>query len=147
MKKSSLITDFVYLAAGIILLTAALLTDSKLDSLLFGFAAAFICSGSVIICKYFYWNTPENKNRYLERLKNEKIEMQDELKVKVRDKSRRYAYIFGIVIISISLVIFSILGTLEIIDNSRIIILYLGEYLIFQIFAGIAIFNHLLKKY
>lgn len=147
MKKSSLITDFVYLAAGIILLTAALLTDSKLDSLLFGFAAAFICSGSVIICKYFYWNTPENKNRYLERLKNEKIEMQDELKVKLRDRSGRYAYIFGIVIISISLVIFSILGTLEIIDNSRIIILYLGEYLIFQIFAGIAIFNHLLKKY
>ncbi|MCI8285395.1 MAG: hypothetical protein HFE90_09070 [Firmicutes bacterium] len=146
MKKSNLMIGFAYFTAGIIGLTAAL-TDSKLSSLLFGFAAAFICSGSVIICRYFYWNKPKNKDRYLERLENEKIEMRDELKTKLRDRSGRFAYISGIVIISISIVIFSILGSLDIIDNSRIIVLYLGGYLVFQILAGIAIFNHLLKKY
>lgn len=48
---------------------------------------------------------------------------------------------------SISIVIFSILGKLEIIDDSRLIVLYLGGYLVFQIVIGIVIFNQLLKKY
>ena len=46
-----------------------------------------------------------------------------------------------------SIMIFSILGTLEIIDNARMIVLYLSGYLVFQIIIGIVIFRHLLKKY
>lgn len=78
---------------------------------------------------------------------NEKIEMHDELKVKLKDKSGRYAYILGLIVICISIMAFSILGRLEIIDNARMIVWYLGVYLMFQIVAGIAIFNYLLKKY
>ena len=101
----------------------------------------------MIIYRYFYWNKPGNKERYAERMENEKIEQHDELKIKLRDKSGRYAYIFGLVAVSISIVAFSILGQLEIIDNSRMIIFYLGGYLIFQYIIGVVIFNHLLKKY
>ena len=40
-----------------------------------------------------------------------------------------------------------ILGALEVIDNARMIILYLSGYLMFQIITGIIIFNKLMKKY
>jgi len=147
MKKGNLVTGFVYAIVGIIFLLIAVLTDNKLNSLLFGFASAGIGSGFVMICKYFYWNKPQNKERYKEKLENETIEQHDELKEKLRDKSGRYAYVFGLIAVSISIVAFSILGQLEIIDNSRMMVLYLGVYFIFQIGIGIIIFNHLLKKY
>lgn len=147
MKKSNLIVGILYLIAGIACLLAALFTESKLNSLLFGFSGAGIGPGLLMICKYFYWTSPKNRGRYQERLENERIELHDELKEKVRDKSGRYAYVLGLFVISISMVVFSVLGALEIIDYSRMIVLYLGGYMIFQIVAGIVIFNRIIKKY
>ena len=147
MKKSNLIVGILYLIAGIACLLAALFTESKLNSLLFGFSGAGIGPGLLMICKYFYWTSPKNRGRYQERLENERIELHDELKEKVRDKSGRYAYVLGLFVISISMVVFSVLGALEIIDHSRMIVLYLGGYMIFQIVAGIVIFNRIIKKY
>ncbi|NYB73682.1 hypothetical protein HZF24_05955 [Sedimentibacter hydroxybenzoicus DSM 7310] len=147
MKKNNLLIGIMYVIVGVLFFLAATLTDSKLSSLLFGFAGAGIAPGIMMIYRYFYWNKPGNKERYAERMENEKIEQHDELKVKLRDKSGRYAYIFGLVAVSISIVAFSVLGQLEIIDNSRIIIFYLGGYLILQYIIGIVIFNRLLKKY
>ena len=100
-----------------------------------------------LTCKYFYWNSPKNKERYQEKIANEKIELHDELKSKLRDKSGLYSYTIGIMTVCASIMIFSILGTLEIIDNARMIVLYLSGYLVFQIIIGIVIFRHLLKKY
>lgn len=145
MKKGNLLEGILFVLTGIILLGVALLTDSVLDGLLIGFAAATIFPGIFMTCKYFYWSTPKNKERYQEKIKNEKIELHDESKL--RDKSGRYAYAIGLMTVSISIIIFSILGKLEVIDNSRLIVLYLGSYLIFQIVIGIVIFKQLLKKY
>lgn len=147
MKKSYLIESVVFLVGGVVLMIVALLTDSVLDSLLFGFASGAICVGIADICRYFYWSAPKNVERYRERLANEKIEMHDELKVKLRDRSGRYAYVLGLVIISVSMMVFSILGKLEIVSDSRILVLYLGGYLVFQIAAGSAIYRRLLRKY
>ncbi len=69
------------------------------------------------------------------------------MKTKLRDKSGRYAYVIGLLTVSVSMIIFSILGQLEMIENSRLIVLYLGGYLFFQIVIGIVVFNQLLKKY
>ncbi len=147
MKKGNLLEGILFILGGIILLCAALLTDCVLDSLLISLAAGAICSGIVMTCKHFYWSTPKNKERYQEKIENEKIELHDEFKTKLRDRSGRYAYAIGLMIVSVSIIIFSILGQFEIIDNSRLIVLYLGGYLIFQIVIGIVIFNQLLKKY
>ena len=147
MKKGILIEGILFVFGGAVLLCIELLTDSVLDSLLISFAAGGICSGIVMICKYFYWNSPKNKERYQEKIANEKIELHDELKSKLRDKSGRYSYTIGIMTVSASIVIFSILGQLEIINNARMIVLYLSGYLVFQIIIGIVIFRHLLKKY
>ena len=45
MKKGNLLEGILFVLTGIILLGVALLTDSVLDSLLIGFAAATISSG------------------------------------------------------------------------------------------------------
>ena len=54
MKKGNLLEGILFVLTGIILLGVALLTDSVLDSLLIGFAAATISSGIFMTCKYFY---------------------------------------------------------------------------------------------
>ena len=147
MKKSYLIESMVYLFAGVILLCVALLTDTVLDSLLFGFACGTGCSGIVGICRYFYWKAPANAGKYQEKLAKEKIELHDELKVKLRDRSGRYAYMVGLLVISVSIVVFSILGKLEIVGGSRTMVLYLGGYLVFQMVTWSVIYRGLLKKY
>jgi hypothetical protein len=147
MKKSNLWVGWIYLFAGIIFLLIALLTDSALESLLFGFAGAGIVPGLLMIVKYFYWSSPKNVGRYSERIAAEQIERGDELKEKLRDKSGRYAYILGILVISVSMVVFSVLDALEVIVSPRAMILFLGGYLVFQFIIGVVIFNRLLKKY
>lgn len=147
MKKNNLLVGILSVLGGIIFLYAALVTDTVLDSLLIGFAAGAVSSGVVMIFRYFYWSAPKNKERYEEKIANEKIELQDELKIKLRDRSGRYAYVIGVLTVSISIVIFSVLGKLELIAGSRLIVLYLGGYLVFQIVTGIVIFKQLLKKY
>ena len=49
MKKSNLITGFIYLIAGVILLLIAIFTNTKLDSLLCGFAGVGIGPGLMIM--------------------------------------------------------------------------------------------------
>lgn len=147
MKKSYLIEGVVFFVGGLALLGVALFTDTVLDSLLFGFASGAACAGLVSICRYFYWKAPANAEQYQERMAKEKIELHDELKVKLRDRSGRYAYVLGLLAVSASMMVFSILGKLDIVGDSRIIVLYLGGYLVFQVVAGSAIYRHLLKKY
>ncbi len=147
MKKSNLFESILFILAGFIFLSVVLLADTILDSLFIGFAAGCFSSGIVMACKYFYWSMPKHRERYQEKIANEKIELHDELKTKLRDKSGRYAYVTGLLAVSVSMVIFSILGQLGIINSSRLIVLYLGGYLLFQIVIGIVIFNQLLKKY
>lgn len=147
MKKNNLTTGFLYVFAGIIFLLFAVLTDSNLNSLFFGFAGAGIVPGLMMIYKYYYWNKPQNKERYQEKIANEMIELHDELKVKLRDKSGRYAYVLGLIITSASIVMFSILEKIQTINESRIIVIYLSVYLLFQLVIGNIIYKHLLKKY
>lgn len=147
MKKSNLYTGLIFLLIGIVCLVIALNFESRLESLLFGFTGAGICSGAVILWKYYYWTRPENKNKYQEKIEHENIELHDERKTILRDKSGRYAYIIGLIVMSVSIVIFSIMSSLNIIENPKLIITYLAGFLVFQYIIGILIFNHLNKKY
>ncbi len=147
MKKDNLYVGLASLFIGGICLVIALNFESGIRSLLFGFAGAGIGPGAVMLWKYYYWTRPENRKRYQEKIENENIELHDERKTMLRDKSGRYAYLIGFAVISVSMVVFSIMGNLNIIQNSRLIILYLGGYLVFQYIIGVVIFNHLNKKY
>lgn len=147
MKKSNLLVGLIYLFVGIVCLISALNFESRIGSLLAGFAGAGICGGSFILWKYYYWTKPENKARYKEKIENDNIEIHDERKTMLRAKSGRYAYIIGMIVISASIVVFSIIGSFNKIEGSELIVLYLAGFLVFQYITGILIFNHLSRKY
>ena len=146
MKKTQLISGIIYTLLGLALLLTAIFTNTEIG-MLYGLGGALTGPGLVMMGKYFYWSRPQNRQRYEERLDSERIEMNDELKQKLRDRSGRYAYVLGMVTVSLSIFVIVILEDLGLIGDSRPMILYLAAYLIFQVIAGIAIFNRLLKKY
>lgn len=147
MKKSNLVVGICYILAGILCLLAACFMETRLDGLLFGFAGAGLGPGIMMLYRYHYWSAPERQETYRERLEQERIERNDELKEKLRDRAGRYAYLLGLVVISCSMVVFSVLGSLELLENAEMIVLYFGGYLVLQIAAGNLFFRHLLKKY
>lgn len=100
-----------------------------------------------MIVQYVYWSAPKNKERYLKRLEYVQIESNDELNVKVRNLAGRYAYAFGLMFVCASIMLFGILGALEIIENAHMIVLYLGAYLLLEIVVYVAAFHCLMKKY
>lgn len=146
MKKTQLISGIIYTLLGLALLLTAIFINTEIG-MLYGLGGALTGPGLVMMGKYFYWSRPQNRQRYEERLDNERIEMNDELKQKLRDRSGRYAYVLGMVTVSLSIFVIGILEDLGLIGDSRPMILYLAAYLIFQVIAGIVIFNRLLKKY
>jgi len=147
MKKNMFMTGFVYLLIGIVFLLCGVVWDTKLNSLFWGFAGAGIIPGLTMIYKYFYWTRPQNSTKYKEKMEEEKINLYDERKEKFRNQSGRYAYILGLITVCISIIVFSVLYYLDIIQNARLLIIYLGAYAIFQYTVGILIFMYLNKKY
>lgn len=147
MKKSDLAAGICYILAGSLCLLAAYFMETKLDGLLFGFAGAGLGPGIVMLYRYHYWSAPERREAYRERLEQERIERNDELKEKLRDRAGRYAYLLGLVVLSCSMVVLSILESLELLEHAEGIILYLGGYMVLQIAAGTLFFRRLLKKY
>lgn len=147
MKKNMLMAGLLYVLIGIAFLLCGIFLDTKLNSLFWGFAGGGIAPGLTMIYRYFYWIRPQNSNKYAEKMEEEKINLHDERKEKFRNQSGRYAYILGLITICISIIVFSVLSSLEIVQNAKILILYLGGYAVFQYIAGVIIFRHLDKKY
>lgn len=148
MKKSNLAIGILYVLFGIVCLLTGLLVNTRLDSLLFGFAGVGIFPGCTMIFKYFYWTSPEHEKEYLEKMENEQIELQDELKQHLRAKAGQYTYVLGMVVIAVSMPVFAALDELQLFAiNNLMFIAFLFLYLMFQIFAGNIIYKHLLKKY
>lgn len=147
MKRNNLFAGLVYLCIGTVCLLIALKFETKVASMLSGLAGAGISIGAVFLWKYYYWSRPENRGKYQEKVENENIELHDERKIMLRDKSGRYAYIIGLIVLSVSIVTFPIIGSLTIIENYTLLISYLTGYAIFQYVIGILIFNHLNKKH
>jgi len=147
MKKNMLMSGLLYVLIGIAFLLCGIFLDTKLNSLFWGFAGAGIVPGLTMIYKYFYWARPQNSTKYAEKMEEEKIYLHDERKEKFRNQSGRYAYILGLITICISIVVFSVLSSLGIMQNAKILILYLGGYAAFQFITGILILRYLNKKY
>lgn len=148
MKKNNLMLGILYAVLGSVFLIIAISNnENKLSGVLWGLTGAMVGMGFAIIYKYIYWTRPKNKERYAEMLENERIDMHDELKEKIRDKSGRYCYVIALVAIALSMMVFSVLSSLEIIKEGKLIVLYLGGLLVFLYVIGIIIYKRLLKKY
>lgn len=147
MKTSNLTAGLAYSAAGLVFLLLALLTaEGPLTSLLYGLAGAGIGPGAVMIVRHFYWSRPGYRERYQERLEEERIELRDERNTALRDRSGRYAYVLGLVVTCLAILIFHVLGALRVLSGTRVIVLYLGAYLLFQYVAGVVIYRRLSKR-
>lgn len=145
MKRSNIIYGLTcIILSGISLYIAIIFDANKMSGVFYGLTGALGVGGIVSIAQYFYWK--RHNEKYEEKLEIERIEQQDELKQKLRDKSGRYAYLIGMSITALSIMTYSLLGVLNIMDTEYIVI-YLSIYLISQLFIGIIVFNHLLRKY
>lgn len=146
MKKSNLWVGLSYLAAGAAFLVLALILPGKLTRLFEALASVGVISGVICLGHYFYWIHPKNRLRYQAKTAQEQIELGDERKVMLRDRAGRYAYIAGLAVVFVLLVVFYILDLLQVLEG-RLIIFSLFGYLVFQYLIGIVIFRHLGKKY
>ncbi|MGL9728607.1 hypothetical protein [Enterococcus sp. DIV0756] len=147
MKKSMLYTGFVYFFVGVISLIVALTTEYRLEALLWGITGAGIATGIRLIGKYYYWTKPKHKAEYDARLQNEAIQLKDERKVMLRDKSGRLAYIAMMLLQLILTFIFSILSMLDYFyPFSRYACIGLSILLIIQYVFGIVAYRRLSKS-
>ena len=147
MKKRYLSKGLVLVLVGICFILTSIFTESTFDSLLWGLAGGALGPGLVMIIKYLYYSMPKNVEYYREIDEQEDINLHDELNLKLRDKSGRIAYIIGLYIICISEVIFSILGKMGIINDHKVIVLYLFGLLVVQIVIGKVVYRLLREKY
>lgn len=145
MKKSKLIAGILISLAGIVSLIVALVFDTKLDGMLFTSAGFGVTYGLLTLREYYreysYWSSPENRERYQEMLEAEK----DERKLRLKEKTGRYVYNLGLLILCGSIIVFIALDRLEIMDAKPLNI-YLCAFLIVQIIAEEVIFRYLSKK-
>ena len=149
MKKSYLWSGLGMIAGGILFLLAALLLETPLDSLFCGFFGAFTGPGVIQVYKYVRWTKLETPDSYQRHLEEEQIELRDERKEMLRNKSGHMAYTLGLLAAAVSTSAFSILGKLGIVEESasRLLILFLAGYMVFQILAGWVLYRLLDKKY
>lgn len=146
MKKSNLWTGLIFTAIGIFLILMVLVGPWE-SSLLCGFGGGALGSGVVTVLRYGYWSAPKRTEQYQERLEEERIRLHDELLEKLRDRSGRYAYILGMVVTSLSILVLGVLKEFGSLAETGPLILYLGAYTLFQWAAGIVIFYLLKKRY
>lgn len=145
MKKNNLYIGLIYMVFGVACLWFALDTEDTIGSLLFGFSGAGLIGGLSLIWKYVYWSSPRRKGVY-ERKLEEQINLKDEFKESLRNRSGRIAYIITLLVITLSIVIFSIIGSLGIL-NTKLLVLYLAILWIFMYVIGIIVYRILLEKF
>lgn len=147
MKKTLLYTGIVYFAIGSICLALAMMYEFRIEGLLWGFAGAGVLPGVLMVWKYFHWSRPERREEYERLLQIEKIEMHDERKVMLRDKSGRIAYsiMVGIYCGLMALfALFTVMGWWT--PFARYVVIGLGILLVIQYICGIVVFQYLSKR-
>lgn len=146
MKKSNLWTGLAAIAVGAVLL-AAVFAGKWDSSLACGFGGGALGCGLATVGKYAYWTSPKRAEQYQKRLEEERIQLCDELLVKLRDRSGRYAYLLGMAVTSVSILVLGILKEFGVARDVRLLVLYLGAYTLFQWAAGAFIFRQLKERY
>ena len=147
MKKSNFWCGLAYALLGLVFLLAGLLWETRLSSLSVGLGAGMLSSGVLQLVRYRKWTRPENEAAYREKLEEEQIELRDERKTMLRDRSGRYAWLLGMALCAAAILVFGALEALELVENARIVTLFLAAYLIIQYGAGVFFYRRLSKKY
>ena len=148
MKKSDLWTGIGMIAVGLACLAAVFL-NTLVSSLFAGLFGAFTLPGLMQVYKYCKYTSPKHAAEYRERLEQEQIDLRDERKSMLRDRSGRYAYILGLLVVAVAMLAFSVLEAFGVVGEAeaRLMILSLAGYALFQLVAGWVIYRLLETKY
>ena len=65
----------------------------------------------------------------------------------LRNKAGRYAYLLGLALAYVAIIVFGLLGNLGVIQYGRELVLFLGVYVLVQYAAGVLIYRKLCEKY
>ncbi|MCC0683122.1 hypothetical protein KGF42_06610 [Clostridioides sp. ZZV15-6383] len=146
MKKNMLYVGIVYFICGILLVLLATFTEFSFEAFIWGLSGAALGPGVWMIFQYMYWSKPEKAVEYEEKIKNQRIEMNDERRIMLRDKSGRItnqimSYVFVILIF-----IVSILSVFSVVVISNWVLVVLGLLILFQFICGVVVYNKLDKK-
>lgn len=148
MKRSMLYTGIGYAIFGGICIIVSLIFEFRFEGFLWGLGGAGIGPGIMIIWKYIYWSKPQNRDEYNERLRVEKIEMYDERKIMLRDKSGGITYRIMLGVYCVLTVIFSILSTMGYFTPfSKYIVMGLCFLMILQFVCGLVVYHSLNKRF
>ena len=147
MTRSTLLSGIGSVAFGVACIIAAIISDFKFESLLWGLGGAGIWHGISTAYSYMYWSKPDRRDEYNEKLRLERIEKTDERKIMLRDKSGRIMFAV-IVVIHFSLMMISYHYSTNglFLPFSLLSFFALIFLLVFQLVGVTLIYNHLNKK-
>ena len=140
MKKNMLYVGIIYFICGILLVLLATFTEFSFEAFIWGLSGAALGPGVCMILQYMYWSKPERAVDYEEKIKNQRIEMNDERRIMLRDKAGRITnQIMSYALVAIIFVV-SVLTVFSVMVISRWVLIGLGLLLLFQFICGVFLY-------
>ncbi|MDY3082176.1 MAG: hypothetical protein SOR54_02700 [Clostridioides difficile] len=146
MKKNMLYLGIVYFICGILLVLWATFTEFSFEAFIWGLSGAALGPGVCMILQYMYWSKPERALDYEEKIKNQRIEMNDERRIMLRDKAGRITNQIMSYVLVILIFIVSILSVFSVMVISKWVLVVLGLLILFQFICSVVVYNKLDKK-
>ncbi|EJO5346698.1 hypothetical protein NRP93_000751 [Clostridium botulinum] len=141
MKKSMFYTGIGYLICSVaLLLFAKLGPDASFKGVIIGFASSLILPGTIMIYKYIRWSKPQNIPIYEARMEEQQINLNDERKMMIRDKSGYITYTIMTWALLFANLIFSAMKI------KTVVLVALWALWLFQYICGVVISKYLEKK-
>ncbi len=132
----------IIICAGLIVAVSVYFMGDQLKhrDLIFNLGCTFIFTGVLTIFRYLYWNTSKNKSVYAERLREESINLRDERKMMLREKSGQIVYQIMFLVLFAANIVFTILGV------DMWIILTIYGIIAFQYVSGLLVYRYLARR-
>jgi len=148
MKKSTFYKALAYLAGAAVCLALVIRYDFRIEPILCGMVGACAAVGLKLLRQYFYWSRPENAAAYEEKQRRAQIDLRDERKVMLREKSAYVMYRILYYVEWAAVVVLAVLSTLEIgTPTTRVVMGVITLLALLQIFGGYVVYRILEKKY
>ncbi len=145
MEKNKLVIGIVFLAVGLSLTVASVLTDG--GPLLSGLGGGLCGPGIVYVAQYIYWRRPVNRERYEKRREEEAILQQDELQTKIREEAGHTAFGVGLLMDSAAAIAIFVLGELGVLARYKLFFLCVVGWMLVKIAVFYAALAHFTHKY
>ncbi|MEL0754625.1 hypothetical protein VXA53_01935 [Clostridioides difficile] len=146
MKKNMLYVGIIYFICGILLVLLATFTEFSFEAFIWGLSGVALGPGVCMILQYMYWSKPERAVDYEEKIKNQRIEMNDERRIMLRDKAGRITNQIMCYVLVILIFIVSILSVFSVMVISKWVLVVLGLLILFQFICSVVVYNKLDKR-